>query len=96
MRRKPLFPDIGKLAIKKALWVVLNGCKKKVHLGSIVEYSAFSLLSFITGGLIYGGCYKSNRTKVLGIRVDKKIYCKLDGKKKPRWYNINGFKLIEE
>ena len=69
---------------------------EKVHLGSIVEYSAFNWLSFITGGLIYGGCYKSHRTKVLGIRVDKKIYCKLNGKKSPRWYNINGFKLIEE
>ena len=69
---------------------------EKVHLGSIVEYSVFNWLSFITGGLIYGGCYKSHRTKVLGIRVDKKKYCKLDGKKSPRWYNINGFKLIEE
>ena len=69
---------------------------KKVHLGSIVEYSAFNWLSFITGGLIYGGCYKSHRTKVLGIRVDKKIYCKLDGKKSPRWYNIDGFELVEE
>ena len=69
---------------------------EKVHLGSIVEYSSFSLLSFITGSLIYGGCYKSHRTKVLGIRIDKKIYCKLDGKKNPRWYNIKGFKLIEE
>ena len=68
----------------------------KVHLGSIVEYSAFNWLSFITGGLIYGGCYKSHRTKVLGIRVDKKIYCKLDGKKSPRWYNIDGFELVEE
>ena len=70
--------------------------KKKVHLGSIVEYSVFNWLSFITGGLIYGGCYKSHRTKVLGIRIDKKIYCKLDGKKTPRWYNIDGFELIEE
>ena len=69
---------------------------EKVHLGSIVEYSTFSLLSFITGGLIYGGCYKYHRTKVLGIRIDKKIYCKLDGKKTPRWYNIDGFELIEE
>ena len=69
---------------------------EKVHLGSIVEYSTFNLLSFLTGGLIYGGCYESRRTKVLGIRVDKKIYCKLNGKKSPRWYNIDGFKLIEE
>ena len=68
----------------------------KVHLGSIVEYSAFNWLSFITGGLIYGGCYKSHRTKVLGIRVDKKIYCKLDGKKSRRWYNSDGFELVEE
>ena len=29
---------------------------EKVHLGSTVEYSAFNLLSFLTGGLIYGGC----------------------------------------
>ena len=43
-----------------------------------------------------GGCYESRRTKVLGIRVDKRIYCKLDGKKSPRWYNIDRFKLIEE
>ena len=64
---------------------------EKVHLGSIVEYSTFNLASFI-----YGGYYGFHRTEVLGIRVDKKIYCKLDGKKKPRWYNINGFKLIEE
>ena len=69
---------------------------EKVHLGSIVEYSAFNWLSFITGGLIYGGCYESRRTKVLGIRVGKRIYCKLDGKKSPRWYNIDRFKLIEE
>ena len=69
---------------------------EKVHLGSIVEYSAFNWLSFITGGLIYGGCYESRRTKVLGIRVDKRIYCKLDGKKSPRWYNIDRFELIEE
>lgn len=54
--------------------------------------SAFNLLSFLTG---YGGCYESRRTKVLGMRVDKKIYCKLDGKKSPRWYNIDRFKLIE-
>ena len=69
---------------------------EKVHLGSIVEYSMFNWLSFITGGLIYGGCYKSYRTTVLGIRIDKKIYCKLDGKKSPRWYNIDEFELIEE
>lgn len=68
----------------------------KVHLGSIVEYSSFNFLSFITGGLIYGGCYESRRTKVLGIRVDKMIYCKLDSKKSPRWYNIDRFKLIED
>ena len=67
-----------------------------VHLGSIVEYSTFNLASFIFGGLIYGSYQDFHRTEVLGIRVDKKIYCKLDGKKKPRWYNINGFKLIEE
>lgn len=64
---------------------------EKVHLGSIVEYSTFNLASFI-----FGGYYDFHRTEVLGIRVDKKIYCKLDGNKKPRWYNINGFKLIEE
>ena len=69
---------------------------EKVHLGSIVEYSTFNLASFIFGGLIYGGYHDFHRTEVLGIRVDKKIYCKLDGKKKPRWYNIDGFKLIEE
>ena len=69
---------------------------KKVHLGSIVEYSTFNLASFIFGGLIYSGYHDFHRTEVLGIRVDKKIYCKLDGKKKPRWYNIDGFKLIEE
>lgn len=69
---------------------------EKVHLLSIVEYSTFNLLSFLTGGLIYGGCYESRRKKVLGIRVDKKIYCKLNGKKSPRWYNIDRFKLIEE
>ena len=68
---------------------------KKVHLGSIVEYSTFNLASFIFGGLIYGGYHDFHRTEVLGIRVDKKIYCKLDGKKNPRWYNIDGFKLIE-
>ena len=64
---------------------------KKVHLGSIVEYSTFNLASFI-----FGGYHDFHRTEVLGIRVDKKIYCKLDGKKNPRWYNIDGFKLIEE
>ena len=69
---------------------------KKVHLGSIVEYSTFNLASFIFGGLIYGGYHDFHRTEVLGIRADKKIYCKLDGKKKPRWYNIDGFKLIDE
>lgn len=69
---------------------------EKVHLGSIVEYKTFDLASFLFGGLIYGGYHNSHRTKVLGLRYDKKIYCKLDGKKKPRWYNINGFKLIEE
>ncbi|WP_303953626.1 hypothetical protein [Streptococcus vestibularis] len=68
----------------------------KVHLGSIVEYNTFNLANFIFGGLIYGGYHDFHRTEVLGIRVDKKIYCKLDGKKKPRWYNINGFRLIEE
>ena len=69
---------------------------EKVHLGSIVEYSTFNLASFIFGGLIYGGYHDFHRTEVLGIRVDKKIYCKLYGKKLPRWYNIDGFKLIEE
>ena len=69
---------------------------EKVHLGSIVEYSTFNLASFIFGGLIYGGYHDFHRTEVLGIRADKKICCKLDGKKKPRWYNINGFKLIVE
>ena len=69
---------------------------EKVHLGSIVEYSTFNLASFIFGGLIYGGYHDFHRTEVLWIRVDKKIYCKLDGKKLPRWYNIDGFKLIEE
>ena len=68
---------------------------EKVHLGSIVEYSTFNLASFIFGGLIYGGYHDSYRTEVLGIRADKKICCKLDGKKKPRWYNINRFRLIE-
>ena len=38
---------------------------EKVHLGSIVEYSMFNWLSFISGCLIYGGCYKSYRAKVL-------------------------------
>lgn len=68
----------------------------KVHLGSIVEYKTFDLASFLFGGLIYGGCHNFHRTKVLGMRYDKKIYCKLDGKEKPKWYNINGFKLIEK
>lgn len=69
---------------------------KNVHLGSIVEYSTFNLANFIFGGFIYGGYYDFHRTEVLGIRVDKKIYCKLCGKKKPRWYNIDRFQLIEE
>lgn len=69
---------------------------KKVHLRSIVEYSTFNLASFIFDSLIYGCYHDLHRTEVLGIRADKKIYCKLDGKKKPRWYNINGFKLIKE
>lgn len=69
---------------------------KNIHLGSIVEYRVFNLLSYLFGGLIYGGYYEFRRTEVLGIRADKKIYCKLDGKKKPRWYNADRFKLIEE
>lgn len=69
---------------------------EKVHLGSIVEYTTFNLGNFIFGGLIYGGYYDHHRTEVLGMRYDKKIYCKLDGKKSPRWYNIGRFKLIEE
>lgn len=68
---------------------------EKIRLGSIVEYRVFNLLSYLTGGLIYGGYHEFHRTKVLGICADKKIYCKLDGKKKPRWYNANKFKLIE-
>mgnify|MGYP000793773840 CR=1 FL=1 len=68
----------------------------KVHLGSIVEYNTINWARLLFGGLIYGGYHDSYRTEVLGIRADKKICCKLDGKKKPRWYNINGFKLIEE
>ena len=69
---------------------------KKVHLGSIVEYSTFNLASFIFDGLIYGCYHDFHRTEVLGISADNKIYCQLDGQKKTRWYNINGFKLIEE
>ena len=38
---------------------------KKVHLGSIVEYSTFNLASFIFGGLIYGGYHDFHRTEVL-------------------------------
>lgn len=68
----------------------------KVHLGSIVEYNTTNWARLLFGGLIYGGYQDSYRTEVLGIRADKKICCKLDGKKKPRWYNINGFRLIEE
>ena len=69
---------------------------EKVHLGSIVEYSTFNLTNFLFGGLIYGGYHNFHRTEVLGIRADKKIYCKLHNKKSPRWYNINVFKLIKE
>lgn len=69
---------------------------EKVHLGSIVEYRTFNLASFLFGGLIYGGYQDFHRTKVLGIRADKKIYCKLYGKKSPRWYDIDKFKLIDE
>lgn len=69
---------------------------KNVRLGSIVEYRVFNLLSYLFGGLIYGGYHEFHRTEVLGIRADKKIYCKLDGKKKPRWYNTNRFKLIDK
>ena len=68
---------------------------EKVHLGSIVEYNIINWTRLLFGGLIYGGYHDSCRTEVLGIRTDKKIYCKLDGKKKPRWYNINRFRLIE-
>ncbi len=69
---------------------------KNVRLGSIVEYYTINWARLLFGGLIYGGYHDSHRTEVLGIRSDKKIYCKLDGKKKPRWYNANGFKLIEK
>lgn len=68
----------------------------KVHLGSIVEYNTINWARLLFGGLIYGGYHNFHRAEVLGIRADKKICCKLDGKKKPRWYNINGFRLIEE
>ena len=89
-------PLIKNVKILKELQLMIEKEWKKVHLGSIVEYSTFSLVNFIFGGFIYGGYYDFHRTEVLGIRVDKKIYCKLDGKKKPRWYNIDRFKLIEE
>ena len=69
---------------------------EKVHIGSVVEYNTINWTRLLFGGLIYGGHNDSYRTEVLGIRADKKICCKLDGKKKPRWYNINGFRLIEE
>lgn len=69
---------------------------QNVHLGSIVEYHTINWARLLFGGLIYGGYHDFHRTEVLGIRVDKKICLKLDGKKKPRWYNIDGFKLIEE
>lgn len=68
---------------------------KNIRLGSIVEYRVFNLLSYLFGGLIYGGYHEFRRTEVLGIRADKKIYCKLNGKKL-RWYNADRFKLIEE
>ena len=87
---------LKRLKLNKSGGIVMTEKElEKVHLGSIVEYSTFNLASFIFGGLIYGGYHDFHRTEVLGIRVDKKIYCKLDGKKKPRWYNIDGFKLIE-
>lgn len=69
---------------------------EKVHLGSIVEYDTINWVRLLFGGLIYGGYNDSYRTEVLGIRADKKIYCKFNSKKSPRWYNIKGFKLIEE
>ena len=68
----------------------------KVNLGSIVEYNTINWARLLFGGLIYGGYHDSYRTEVLGIRADKKIYCKLYGKKKSRWYNIDRFNLIEE
>lgn len=40
MRREPLFPDIGKLATKKVLWVVLNGCEKSYHKEAQDGYAA--------------------------------------------------------
>lgn len=69
---------------------------KNVRLGSIVEYYTINWVRLLFGGFIYGGYHDSHRTEVLGILVYKKIYCKLDGKKSPKWYNINGFKLIKE
>ena len=69
---------------------------KNVRLGSMVEYYTINWARLLFGGLIYGGYHDSYRTEILGIRADKKIYCKLDGKKSPKWYNIDGFKLIEE
>ena len=69
---------------------------KNVRLGSMVEYYTINWARLLFGGLIYGGYHDSYRTEILGIRADKKIYCKLDDKKSPKWYNIDGFKLIEE
>lgn len=68
----------------------------KIHLGSIVECSTINWARLLFGGLIYGGYHNFHKTEVLGIRADKKIYCKLDSTKKPKWYNIDGFKLIKE
>lgn len=52
----------------------------KVHLGSIVEYYTINWTRLLFGGLIYGGYHDSHRTKVMGIRVDKKICCKFEGR----------------
>lgn len=68
---------------------------EKVHLGSVVEYNTINWTRLLFGGLIYGGYHEVHRSEVLGIRADQKIYCKLYGKKSPRWCNINRFRLIE-
>jgi len=68
----------------------------KIHLGSIVEYSTFNITRFIFGGMLYGGNYDFHRTEVLGIRADKKIFCKKENSKKPKWYSIKNFNLVED
>ena len=68
----------------------------KIHLGSIVEYTTFNLGKYLFGGMLYGGYNDCHRVEVLGIRADKKIFCKKDGDYKPRWHSIKNFDLVEE